>query len=153
MTTWRQWLERNPAGQGKIYHYDFDIDLDEELGEPPRETHRENLSSVQSDREDLSSKRCLSLDAAKKAERENLPDLLGELEVIRTTALMRLSTPVATPDQHDTLLDIDTAAERLGVSRDYVYRNSKQFPFTRRMGRKLVFSSLGIDQYIKKRAR
>lgn len=149
--TLRRWLERNPAGRGEIYHYDFDIDLDEELSEPPREPHRENLSSLQSGRE--SSRKCLSLDAATKTEREKLPDLLGELEVIRATALMRLSAPIATPDHHDSLVDIETAAERLGVSRDYLYRNSKQFAFTRRMGRKLVFSSRGIDEHIKKRLR
>jgi excisionase family DNA binding protein len=56
-------------------------------------------------------------------------------------------------DRHEELLTVESAAERLGVSTDYVYRHAEQFPFTRHMGRKLVFSSLGIDEYIRKKAR
>jgi excisionase family DNA binding protein len=84
---------------------------------------------------------------------EDLPELLGELEVLRATAIMRLSAPVSRSDRHDELLSVEEAAERLGIGKDYLYRHSKQFPFTRRMGRKLVFSSQGIDEYIRKRAR
>jgi len=80
-----------------------------------------------------------------------LPTVLGELEVIRATAVMRLSAPTAAPVGHDELLDVEAASERLGCSRDFLYRHHHKFPFTRRMGRKLVFSSLGIDSYIKTR--
>ena len=84
---------------------------------------------------------------------ENVPELLGELEVIRASALMRLSVPTSGARTQDELLEISVAAARLGVSTDYLYRNSKVLPFTRRMGRKLLFSSLGIDSYLaRKRA-
>src|SRR4051794_5129458 len=81
---------------------------------------------------------------------QDLPRLLGDLEEIRLTALTRLTTP-AFISQEDTLLDVQTASKRLGVSDDYLYRHHQQYPFTRRIGRKLLFSSLGIDAYIRKK--
>jgi len=78
---------------------------------------------------------------------EQLPRLLGELEEIRCIALARLSTPaVARPE--DQLLNIAEAARRLGVSKDYLYRHSGEFAFTRRMGRALRFSSDGIQDHL-----
>jgi excisionase family DNA binding protein len=78
---------------------------------------------------------------------EQLPELLGELEVVRSTAMMKLTAPISA-QPHDELLSIEQASERLGMSTDYLYRHSKTLPFTRRMGRKLLFSSLGIEQFI-----
>jgi excisionase family DNA binding protein len=76
-----------------------------------------------------------------------IPALLGELEQIRVTALARLSVPVAAgpPDE---LLDVAVAAKRLGVSEDYLYRHQSKFPFVRKIGRKLLFSSSGLDKYL-----
>ena len=83
---------------------------------------------------------------------EQLPELLGELELVRTTALLRLTTAASTPSQStDELLNVAEASERLGVSTDYLYRHSEQFPFTKRVGRKLLFSSVGIDNWIRQR--
>ncbi len=79
---------------------------------------------------------------------DELPRLLGELEEVRTTALARLSTP-ATPAQPDQLLDIEQAAVKLSCSRDYLYRHSSEFPFTRRLGRKVLFSSVGIEDHLR----
>jgi len=56
----------------------------------------------------------------------------------------------AAPVQADELLDVDEAAERLAMSKEYLYRHHGKLPFARRMGRKLLFSSLGITEYIKK---
>jgi excisionase family DNA binding protein len=81
---------------------------------------------------------------------EELPSLLGEIEQVRYTALARLTAPInsrsAEPDQ---LLSIGEAASRLNVSQDYLYRHGKKLPFTRRMGRRLLFSSSGIDKHIR----
>ena len=49
MTTWRQWLERNRAGRGEIYHHEWDIDLDK-----PWDAPRQTPAPVQSGREYLS---------------------------------------------------------------------------------------------------
>ena len=91
------------------------------------------------------------LNSLQGMQREKLPELLGELEVIRATAVMRLAAPTVMPQRHDSLLDVKEASERLGMSTDYLYRNSQALPFTRREGRKLLFSSLGIDAYIAKK--
>ena len=77
-----------------------------------------------------------------------LPDFIGELEAAKATAWARLSSP-APAQEHDELLEVEAAAERLGVSRDYLYRHSREYSFTRRQGRKLLFSALGIEKHIR----
>jgi predicted DNA-binding transcriptional regulator AlpA len=93
----------------------------------------------------------LALRLAETSSPEEIPSLLGELEQIRVTALARLAMPTAAIST-DELLDVGTTAKRLGVSRDYLYRNRKQFPFARRIGRKLLFSSVGLEKYMARRA-
>lgn len=78
-----------------------------------------------------------------------LPRLLGELEQVRCTALARLVAPAAPHSEPDRLLSIEEASRLLNLSRDYLYRHSRDFPFTQRIGRKLLFSSLGINKYIR----
>lgn len=79
---------------------------------------------------------------------EALPSFLGELETVRVTALVRFSFPQIEP--RDQLLEVGEAAARLSVSPAYLYRNSRRLPFTRRVGRKLLFSALGLDAYLRK---
>ena len=79
---------------------------------------------------------------------EQLPRLLGELEEIRCTAIARLSAPAPAMTQ-DQLLDVEAAAQRLGVSRDYLYRHHAELPFTRRMGKALRFSTSGIEKWLR----
>lgn len=88
-----------------------------------------------------------ALSAAKEIPPAELPRLIGELEEIKATALLRLSAPAPAPVT-DELLTVGQAAQRLGVSERYLYGNHKRLPFTRHMGRKVLFSSLGIDRYI-----
>lgn len=79
-----------------------------------------------------------------------LPALVAELELVRATALLRMSAP---QNGSDELVDVKRAAARLGMSEDYLYRHSSEFPFSRRMGRKLLFSSRGMDDYIRKKTK
>lgn len=79
-----------------------------------------------------------------------LPDFIGELEAAKATAWARLAAPVPT-QEHDELLSVEVAAERLGVSKDYLYRHSREYPFTRRQGRKLLFSAQGIEKHIREK--
>lgn len=51
----------------------------------------------------------------------------------------------------DTLLDVTAAAQRLGVSEDWLYRKSPKLPFTVRQGRLVRFSSDGLSRYIRSR--
>ena len=88
-------------------------------------------------------------DAARDLPAEELPDLIGELEAAKATAWARLAAPSAAPQEHDALLEVEAAALRLGVSKDYLYRHHAQYSFTRRQGRKLLFSALGIEKHIR----
>jgi hypothetical protein len=75
---------------------------------------------------------------AKSLAPDQLPEFLGEVERIRAIAWSRLTTPsTVTPQAPDELLSVEAAAERLGVSKDYLYRNNAQLPFCRRMGPRL----------------
>jgi hypothetical protein len=91
----------------------------------------------------------VALDEARTLAPAELPRLLGDLREVEAVALARLSTPnvEARPDD---LLDVPAAAMRMHVSQDYLYRNHKRLPFTKRMGRKLLFSSSGLDAFLKK---
>jgi len=49
----------------------------------------------------------------------------------------------------DQLLPAEEAAKVLAVSEDWLYRNAKRLPFTRKLGPKMLrFSSLGIQKYL-----
>jgi predicted DNA-binding transcriptional regulator AlpA len=87
------------------------------------------------------------LQAARTLPPAELPRLLGDLEEVRTTALARLSVPAPVP-QADELLSVAQASVKLGCSKDFLYRG--KFPFARRLGRKLMFSRVGIEEYLRK---
>ena len=49
----------------------------------------------------------------------------------------------------DMLLDAEEAAKMLSVSADWLYRNARRLPFTRKLGPKMLrFSSQGIQKYL-----
>jgi len=83
--------------------------------------------------------------------KEDLPNFIGQLEAAKAVAWARLTAPVPVPTEHDQLLDVTEASCRLGVSRDYLYAHHQLYPFTRRQGRKLLFSAQGIEKYIRQR--
>jgi hypothetical protein len=82
---------------------------------------------------------------------EDLPGLLGELEQVRVTAMARLASPAPVPAAPDELLDVKEASQRLRIGTAYLYKNHAKFPFTRRIGSKLLFSSVGIGEYLRKK--
>jgi predicted DNA-binding transcriptional regulator AlpA len=87
--------------------------------------------------------------AARDLPVKDLPEFIGALEEVRVTAMLRLSAPTPASTQNDQLLNAAEAAQRLGMSKDWLYHNHSVFPFTRRVGRRLLFSALGIDKYIR----
>jgi|ERR1022692_1080180 excisionase family DNA binding protein len=87
-----------------------------------------------------------ALEDARNLPAERLPKLMADLEEVRCTALARLSAPTPAPAPPDELLTVKQAAERLQCSRDYLYKTA--LPFKRKLGRKLLFSSRGIDEYL-----
>src|SRR5262249_41361552 len=86
--------------------------------------------------------------AARELPASELPRFMGDLEEIRFTAMARLSAPISAPTP-DVLLNVGEAAPRLGVSKSFLYRNHSDYSFTRRMGRSLLFSTQGIEEYIR----
>jgi len=90
------------------------------------------------------------LEAVKELPVPDLPAFMGKLEEVRFTAQLRLTSPIPIPAP-ESLLDVTEAAKRLGMSENYLYRHSDKYAFTRREGRKLLFSSSGIDAYIRQR--
>ena len=97
----------------------------------------------------MTDKRELLLAQARTVALEDLPRLLGDIEEARAVALSRLMSPPPKCGK-DELIDVAEAAARMGVSRDYLYRNHKRLPFARRVGRKLLFSAVGLDVYLKR---
>ena len=89
------------------------------------------------------------LEQARTLAPEELPRLLGDLEEVRATAVARLVAPAQSPAAPDELLEVPEASRRLGVSPGYLYRHHARLPFTRRVGRKLLFSASGIEEYIR----
>lgn len=89
--------------------------------------------------------------AARTLPVEQLARLIADLEEIKVVALARLVAPPPPATRADELVDIDEAARRLGVSKHYLYRHAEKLQFSRRIGRKRVFSSVGIDRFISAR--
>jgi excisionase family DNA binding protein len=93
------------------------------------------------------------LEAALKLARElpasELPDFLGSLETIRVIGLARITTP-AVEARPDELLTVGEVSKRMHVSKDFVYTRGRRWPFCRPQGRKLLFSSNGLDNYLRR---
>lgn len=83
--------------------------------------------------------------------RDCIPGLRGELAQLDTLLLSRLLAAKDQEPPDDQLLGIAETARRLGMSEDWLYRHHKDFSFTRRMGRKLLFSSKGIEKHLRSR--
>jgi len=94
-----------------------------------------------------------ALTAARTLSAEELPSLIGALEEVKATALVRLTAPVIQPQVPDSLLSVDEAATTLGMSKSYLYRNADKFSFVRREGRALRFSAHGVQEYLAGRRR
>jgi predicted DNA-binding transcriptional regulator AlpA len=94
-----------------------------------------------------------ALIAARTLPAQELPGLIGALEEVKATALVRLTAPVVQPQPPDSLVDVAEAAARLGMSRSYLYRHADKFSFTRREGRSLRFSERGMQEHLSGRRR
>ena len=85
-----------------------------------------------------------------------LPQLIGELETARAVAWARLTAPAADKQsdvsgQGARNLDITEAAARLGISKDWLYRHASELPFALRIGRRLVFDSVALERWNRRR--
>jgi predicted DNA-binding transcriptional regulator AlpA len=82
---------------------------------------------------------------------EQLPEFLGKLETARAVAYARLQAPAPLARPDDQLIAVGAAAALLCVSRSYLYQHSATLPFTVRVGKKVLFSTQGIQEYVKQR--
>ena len=82
-----------------------------------------------------------------------IPALLSQLSALQGAMAARLISADCddTTSSEDTLLTVDQAAERLGVSTDWLFRRSRTLPFVVRLGRHLRFSNRGINRYLRNR--
>ena len=85
-----------------------------------------------------------------------LPAVLGELERLKGLLWIRLNTPLqGSPEatEGDRLLGVPEAAVKLGMAPSTLYKTADDYPFTIRQGRRLKFSSYGIERWIQARGR
>jgi len=92
-----------------------------------------------------------------EATADQIPDFLGRLETVKARAWMgggaqrdQRSSPSALPAA-DRNIDAKEAARRLGMSRSYVYRHADEFPFTRRIGGRVLFWAAGLEEWNRER--
>lgn len=82
---------------------------------------------------------------------ELIPAALSQLAAVQTKLTARLmeSYRPLLPGESG-LVDIDTAARMLGLSRDFLYHHWKDFDFARKVShRQLRFDVRGIEQYLR----
>lgn len=71
------------------------------------------------------------------------------IETVREAVRAELKAFGAHAHIEDRLLDAEAAAKLLSVSIEWLYHNSHDLPFTRKLGRKMLrFSYLGIQKYL-----
>jgi integrase len=83
-----------------------------------------------------------------------LPGVVGALAAAQAEALARIvagSSLTTAPGPAENL-PVAEAARRLGVSRDWVYRNAPSLPFAVRIGRRLLFDARGMERWNRSRA-
>jgi excisionase family DNA binding protein len=79
--------------------------------------------------------------------------VLGDVfvEAVRQAleGVMRSHSPALDNQINEKLLSVKEAADVLNVSADWLYRNAKRLPFSRKLGPKMLrFSNQGLQKYI-----
>jgi len=80
---------------------------------------------------------------------ETVPALMAQMAAAQSTLAARLLSAENKAELNDELLDAAQAAEKLGVSKDWLYTRTSTLPFVVRLGRKVRFSLRGIEKYVK----
>jgi predicted DNA-binding transcriptional regulator AlpA len=82
----------------------------------------------------------------------NIPDALAELERVRAALWARLAMPTTaaapTTSEPDRLLTAENVHAQTQLSIRWLYRHADALPFTRRIGRKVLFSSVGLAKWL-----
>lgn len=82
---------------------------------------------------------------------EELPALAGRLREAELLVELRLRSLVTAAvdgtEAQDRNLSAREAARRLGVSLPYLYKHASEYPFTVRIGARVLFSSRGLEAW------
>lgn len=91
--------------------------------------------------------------AVQAATPEQCPALLGQLEALKASLWLKMTTgaPAGSSSQDDQLLTAEEVADRLRVTKAFVYRNAHSYPFTIHQGRYVRFSKAGLERYLTQR--
>ena len=84
--------------------------------------------------------------------RSSIPDALAEIERVRSRLLLRLHTPEEAPREEIVLLTADEVAERLNVSRRFVYDHAAKLGRVQISARKVRFRADAVEEYMRRRA-
>ncbi|MCP3995678.1 MAG: helix-turn-helix domain-containing protein [bacterium] len=86
---------------------------------------------------------------------DRLRDLIAALSARVTAGTVRIvcSGDRRADGRPDENLSAAEAAKRLGVSRSWLYSNAHGLPFTRHIGRRVLFSAQGLDRWSRDRQR
>lgn len=85
----------------------------------------------------------------------DVPALVGELERLKAIAWQRLAAPAGRAQSNgrdDRLLTAKDVSGRTTLSVAWLYRHADTLPFTRRLGRKVLFSEVGLGKWFATRA-
>jgi excisionase family DNA binding protein len=96
--------------------------------------------------------------AVERLQPEELLPLVAELEQLKLVLLGRYlggegrEAPAPGPaEEEDILLTAEEVAQRLGVSKRWVYEHASGWPFSRRLGRRTVrFSARGLERWMQR---
>ena len=86
--------------------------------------------------------------------RDEIAELRGQIAKLDTLVLSRLlvSEQPQPRSDGDRLLTAGEAAQKLGATEDWLYRQANTLPFAVRVGKKhLRFSETGMERYIRQR--
>jgi hypothetical protein len=92
--------------------------------------------------------------AVEQTSREDLPVVAGALAEAQARLALRINAPNGhgQPSDAETVdhnLSARSAAKRLGVSLPYLYKHAREYPFTARIGRRVVFSARGLEVWLR----
>lgn len=97
-----------------------------------------------------------AMDAVDALAPEVLPSALAHLLALQARVVARLTEAApgsARATSGDRMLTIDEAADRTGMSKDWLYRHADTLPFARRIGRARRFSEAALTRWLATRAR
>src|SRR5690348_513944 len=107
------------------------------------------------DRSDLADALAVLERAIQVASPSEVPALVGDLERLRALGWARLTAPRPAADRNghgDRLLTAYEVRARTTLSVAWLYRHSDVLPFTRRVGRKVLFSEAALTKWLAAKA-